>query len=545
MSKITNEAFEKLVNDSLNNDQKALDKILELSSLNIDQIQLLKRKVTATLNNDRDNLNAIFIAGVMHMKGQGGPINFPEATRLFELAIEKNYGRALNARAFMHEHGRGEPVNFPEAIRLYELAIAKDITAALCNRALMHENGRGGPVNLPEAIHLYELASIKGHVYAMYRLAYIHERGLKGSKNYNVAAKLYRQVCNSENNYTVETARKNMFYFSKADDQDDTSEAAYHICLTFNNDLWQRNPAIFLAYLARDNLLTDKERLAILAKWIRALPNIETIEDQVSIDLIGEYYFQEIAILLSEQWNFKINTNKRPELLYRAINFLRNIPKDAKRYPGACHVIATHCYHLTLANTGDETIAFENAQSFFHQGSVGDEFCQTHYLQLLRSLLRPEEDAIREENILQTITALESEHAEDIRFIKAIPALVSQAILTTENASNTTRSFFFILKDLTCGSRTYILSLRHKFVNALQNDEALLNKNAALTSKETITLARKYLALINETKTQIPFGNYRQEVLQVFDKIGAKIQKCLALHTPDDQGNIKATQKCK
>ncbi|WP_193392657.1 tetratricopeptide repeat protein, partial [Legionella spiritensis] len=91
-------------------------------------------------------------------------------------------------RAFMHQNGQGGPVNYPEAIRLYEMAIALDDSGAMNNRAFMHEKGQGGPVNYPEAIRLYEMANRLGNSSAKLNLNNIYR--LESVNNADAALKL-------------------------------------------------------------------------------------------------------------------------------------------------------------------------------------------------------------------------------------------------------------------------------------------------------------------------------------------------------------------
>lgn len=77
---------------------------------------------------------------------------------------------ALFLRATMHRKGQGGRVDYPEAIRLYDMAIALSNPAAMSGRGFMHENGLGGTVNYPEAIRLYKQAIVFGHKHAQNQL---------------------------------------------------------------------------------------------------------------------------------------------------------------------------------------------------------------------------------------------------------------------------------------------------------------------------------------------------------------------------------------
>lgn len=67
--------------------------------------------------------------------------------------------RAMTFRGYMHRYGLGGPVNYPQAIRHFESAIEHGEISAMDQRARMHEYGEGGPINLPEALRLFQLAN--------------------------------------------------------------------------------------------------------------------------------------------------------------------------------------------------------------------------------------------------------------------------------------------------------------------------------------------------------------------------------------------------
>lgn len=99
-----------------------------------------------------------------------------------QILLEKDSpqrGNALSLRAYMHEVGQGGEVNYPEAIRLYQEAIQLGNATAMNNLAYMYHKGLGVAVNYDEAIRLYKLAIQMGNASAIYNLASMYHDGVK------------------------------------------------------------------------------------------------------------------------------------------------------------------------------------------------------------------------------------------------------------------------------------------------------------------------------------------------------------------------------
>ena len=88
--------------------------------------------------------NAQAALGMMHHRGDGGPVDFAEARRLLGLAAAQGYAQAQYNLGGMHRRGDGGPVDFAEARRLYGLAAEQGDAEAQWNRRLAYcERGRG------------------------------------------------------------------------------------------------------------------------------------------------------------------------------------------------------------------------------------------------------------------------------------------------------------------------------------------------------------------------------------------------------------------
>jgi hypothetical protein len=124
-------------------------------NLTDDEIQKIITQLESEIK--KQNPNAFNLRAFMHKSGQGGPVNYSEAIRLFDLAIQAGDTVAMHNRAFMHANGQGEKGGKPNllaAIKLYDQAIELKCAPAMYNRGIMHFNGEGGEKNYPAAMGL-------------------------------------------------------------------------------------------------------------------------------------------------------------------------------------------------------------------------------------------------------------------------------------------------------------------------------------------------------------------------------------------------------
>ena len=114
--------------------------------------------------------------GVMHRNGNGGPVDFAEARRLFGLAAAQGHANAQDNLGFMHHNGEGGPKDFAEARRLFGLAAAQGYADAQDNLGIMHVQGEGGPKDFAEARRLFGLAAAQDHAAAQHTLGVMYRR---------------------------------------------------------------------------------------------------------------------------------------------------------------------------------------------------------------------------------------------------------------------------------------------------------------------------------------------------------------------------------
>lgn len=162
-------------------------------SLNDQQIDDLINNVKTAWIQEK-NPHALALCGYMHAYGIGGDINYQEAIKCYDKAIEMGSASAMCGRATLYKNGWGCDVNYEAAIKLYNDAIKLRHAAAMFNRAVMHGNGLGGNINYLEAIRLYDDAIDLENIPSIYNRALLHQKGLGGNINYAAAIELYKKA---------------------------------------------------------------------------------------------------------------------------------------------------------------------------------------------------------------------------------------------------------------------------------------------------------------------------------------------------------------
>ena len=106
--------------------------------------------------------DAQFNLGLMHVNGQGAPIDYSEAVKWYRLAAEQGDADAQTNLGLMHANGQGVPIDYSEAVKWYRLAAEQGNATAQSNLALMHFDGQGVPQDFVLAHMWYNLSAANG-----------------------------------------------------------------------------------------------------------------------------------------------------------------------------------------------------------------------------------------------------------------------------------------------------------------------------------------------------------------------------------------------
>jgi len=112
------------------------------------------------------------LTGRAYATGDGVPVDYTIALRLFRLAADQSDPGGEAYLGALYSSGRGVARNDAEAIRLFRLAADKGNPIAEVDLADLYVNGRGVAKDNAEAIRLYRLAADRGNADGMNGLAW-------------------------------------------------------------------------------------------------------------------------------------------------------------------------------------------------------------------------------------------------------------------------------------------------------------------------------------------------------------------------------------
>lgn len=520
------------------------------------------------------NTDAMNDRAFMHQHGQGGRVDYPAAIALYEQAIALGNGTAMQNRAFMHQCGQGGPVNYPAAIALYEQAIALGDADAMNNRGVMHQCGQGGPVNFPAAIALYEQAIALGHATAMYHRAVLHEIG--EPPDYPAAIALYEQAIALGNEPAMHN-RASMHQLGEGGPVDQVkaaklirllnlkkssleanvkkgldnliahlkqslnpgefTEEQYHLSFIEQTTPWRKEPLKFLAFLARDEQATLLDCVTFVGKIIALVPTIvNQLNDQASLDLVGEYYYQQASSISKKGW-CNLDKNKSRDGIDKAIALLKQVPTSAKRQGDACFDIAYHLYHHYSAVHHLPILGVLKAHVYLLSGiKLNHKGCQEMLEDLLRLVCQLNDiyDPTTSMGLTNLLADFNDKQlaAQLVALIRGIPVELDQIIYRSKQTPSAylARISFYSYRWLV-GDQAF-LTCRDQLVAMIDQDELLQKDN--LENADILELAERYLTQVSKAKqTLSPYFRTLclelEEIEQLIQSIKVKVESYEAI----------------
>lgn len=188
--------FEQLLKEVFQGNEETLNELLLLLTKPLlpSQINLLHSEVDQTLNEDPENLAALYLKAHLAQRGLGCGIDYEKAHVNYKLAISKGHIRAIVALALMYLS-----IDKPkDAIPLLDLAVKHGHVDAIFERALIYEKGAPEDQNHAEALLLYQKASEAGHFRATYRLGRLFQMGRGVAVDYAEAIRLYKKAAEQD-----------------------------------------------------------------------------------------------------------------------------------------------------------------------------------------------------------------------------------------------------------------------------------------------------------------------------------------------------------
>lgn len=133
---------------------------------------------------------------IKYQYGQGVPINYEEAAKLYQKAADVEYDFAQSALGYLYQHGLGVQKDIAEAARLYQLSADQGNYLGQYNLACLCETGNGVPVDHEKAFHYYRLSAKQNYSYALLNLGRCYNLGLGTDFNASLAFHYYQLAAN-------------------------------------------------------------------------------------------------------------------------------------------------------------------------------------------------------------------------------------------------------------------------------------------------------------------------------------------------------------
>ncbi len=299
--------FEHLLNDVFQGNEETLTALIAFLNKPLlpTQIDLLNTKVDYALNEDPENLAALFLKGYIAQYGLGCKRNYLEALSLYRTASERGHLTATFRLGCLYKTGRGVAVDQAEALRLFQKAGQRDCPEALYAAGCMFIYGEEGvPVDVAQGIVYIEKAGSLGNVNAQIARGKLFHDGVGGPPDYLAAAKLYRQALEASNEqaktYLTELKQTVQPYLKSTKKID---ELSYSISVGLQDKLWKKDPDNYLVFLVKDELLSLEQKTSILASMLKTFPDLTKKYQSVSNGELSSFFAKAERLAHTKQQN--------------------------------------------------------------------------------------------------------------------------------------------------------------------------------------------------------------------------------------------------
>lgn len=147
------------------------------------------------------NLIGSFNLGLLYERGEGCPVDYNEARKLYIKAAEAAHKESMVQLAGLYLHGYGTSPDPSAALKWYKQAADLGDRNAEYQLGLLYETGNTTKIDLAKAKEYYELASQHGNEKASLALARLYHNGIIGEKNVEKAQAIYNSLAKNQNAY--------------------------------------------------------------------------------------------------------------------------------------------------------------------------------------------------------------------------------------------------------------------------------------------------------------------------------------------------------
>jgi len=137
--------------------------------------------------------------GAIYLRGQGVPVDYAAAARLFHAAAARGNAVAQNALGLLYAGGLGVAQDYAQAVAWYRRAAEQGAPEHQFDLAVMYDNGLGVEKNAALAAEWYGKAAERGFADAEASLGFLHQQGAGVQRDLAKALELYGRAARRGN----------------------------------------------------------------------------------------------------------------------------------------------------------------------------------------------------------------------------------------------------------------------------------------------------------------------------------------------------------
>jgi len=176
-------------------------KIKELYKKNKENNKFLINKLIKSINDlaDRNNCNAQYYFGCIHMNGIYINQDYNIAIKYLIKAADQNHVHALNALGCFYLDKKYINQDYIKALEYFNKAAVINNADALNNIGIIYQNGFGVEQDYKKAFEYFIKAADQDHIYAQNNVGILYNNGLGVEQNYKMAFEYFSKA--AKNNY--------------------------------------------------------------------------------------------------------------------------------------------------------------------------------------------------------------------------------------------------------------------------------------------------------------------------------------------------------
>jgi TPR repeat protein len=148
---------------------------------------------------ERGDATAQATLGAIYLRGQGVPVDYAAAARLFRGAAEEGHAAAQNALGLLYAGGLGVAQDYAQAVSWYRRAAEQGAPEHQFDLAVMYDNGLGVERNPALAAEWYGKAAAQGFAEAEASLGFLYQQGAGVPQDLAKAFALYGRAARKGN----------------------------------------------------------------------------------------------------------------------------------------------------------------------------------------------------------------------------------------------------------------------------------------------------------------------------------------------------------